>query len=169
MNKHTNLLLISLFLVSSGLYAIHERGTNNDKFNLTNSWGAELHVKIMNPAGKLIKGPTTVKAGDNLSMPQIPQVVFAHYPSIEDSKCGIVLKPDELKKEKVERVYLIVRPIRDKVSFLPLKGIKNNISTKSIRSAKKEYKDWKKKLEEKKTPVIEKVIEVKEITTETPV
>lgn len=154
MNKHINLLLASLFLVSGCLYAVHE------EFNLTNNWGAELHVKIMNPQGQLIKGPIPVHAGDNFSMPTIPRVVYAHYPSIKDSGCGLVLKPDELKKDKVEKVYLRVRPFRDKVRFLPLKGVKNNICIKSVRKAKKAYMDWKKELEEKKMPVVEEEIEV---------
>ena len=155
MNKHINLLLASLFLVSAGLHAVH-----NGKFNITNNWGEVLHVKIMDTTGKVIEGPTPVKAGDNFSMPEIPQVVFAHYPSIKDSGCGLVLKLEELKNKGVQRVYLRVKPIRDRVRFWPLRGAKNNICMKSIRSAKVKYQDWKKELKEKGTVIEEEVVEV---------
>lgn len=157
MNNTTKLLLASLIMAGTAAQAVHE----GYPFNITNAYGKALHVSILNPQGQTVIGPILIPGGDNYSLPYIPQIVSAHYPNIEGSDCGLVLKPDELKDKNV---YLRVSPVRGKVRFMSLKGVENNICPKSIREAKKAYEDWKKELE-KATTVEEATIEAVITTT----
>jgi hypothetical protein len=156
MNNTIKLLLASLIMAGAAAQA------EGMPFNIKNEGKNTLHVKIQNPQGQILAGPIEVTAGADYSFRYIPQVVSAHYPNIEGSECGLVLKPDELK-DKI--VYLRVKPIRRKVGFMMLKGVENNISIKSIRDAKKAYQDWKK--EQEKPLTVEKAT-VEAVITTTP-
>jgi len=167
MNTTLKLMFASLICAGTIANAVHEPYVvhESDMFNLTNTYGKDLHVKLLNPDGTIVEEPIPVRSGDNFSKAEIPTVVFAYYPDIKDSGCGLFFNQELKDKLKDKCVYLIAKPTREKVRFLRLRKKENNICSESLNDAKKAYKDWVKEMEKKGI-----MIEAVEITTvKTPV